>query len=166
MKKLPWLSLVILFAAYTTFSWFLIHTLAFVRCLPEEAAQPSRVFIDCLSQPTAAWLWGAVVVFTLLQALLLTTWFDRFKTFVGRWLKSDVGYFTLIIMGSISITMALVWLRTFGYILVLISAEILARLELQTAGFNRWQSLFFLTLFSLAGLAAGWSASLSPIFGQ
>ncbi|MBF2003774.1 MAG: hypothetical protein IGS50_11770 [Synechococcales cyanobacterium C42_A2020_086] len=137
---MPWLSLVLLFAAYTTFSWFITNA-------------------------TATWLvWVMVLTFTLTQALLLTTWFDGFKRFLNRWLRSDVGYFTLIIVASLSLTLALVWFKTFGYILVLISSELLARLDLQTAGFNRLQALIILTIFSLAGLATGWSASQHPLF--
>jgi hypothetical protein len=138
VKKLPLLSLSILFGAYSTFSWL-------------------------LTQSTTTWLaWTVVLTFTLLQALLLTTWFNGVKRVAGRWLRSDVGYFSLIIVVSLSFTMALVWFKVFGYFLVLVSAEILARLDLQNAGFSRLQSLVVLTLFSLAGLALGWSIGLSP----
>ncbi len=81
-----------------------------------------------------------------------------------RWLRSDLGYFTLIMICALSFTVALVWFKTFGYFLVLISAEVLARLDLRNSGFNRVQSLFVLTLFSLAGLATGWAASHSGLF--
>lgn len=141
MKKLPWLSLILLFAAYSTFSWFLIHAIS----------------IGILA-------WILVLSFTLLQALLLTTLFDSFKRFFSLWLRSDVGYFTLIIVSALGFSMAMVWFKTFGYFLVLVSAELLARLDLQNAGLNRVQSLFFLTLISLAGLAVGWFAAQNPAF--
>jgi hypothetical protein len=140
VKKLPWLSLLLLFAAYSTFSWFLIHITA---------------------TPLA---WFLVLSFTLIQALLLTTWFDGLKRFARLWLRSDVGYFTLIILGALGVTMSLVWFKTFGYFLVLVSAELLARLDLQSFGYSRLQSLFVLTLFSLAGLGLGWLASQNPVF--
>lgn len=142
MKRLPLLSLAILLAAYTSFSWFLI-------------------------QSTATWLaWALVLTFTLLQALLLTTLFDRLKVLIGAWLKSDVGYFTLIIAVSLGVTVSVVWFRVFGYVLVLIAAEVLARLDLQNAGFNRIQALLILTFFSLSGLAIGWSATVSSAVGE
>jgi hypothetical protein len=135
VKRLPLVSLAILLMAYTTFSWFLIKS-------------------------TATWLaWTLVLVFTLLQALLLTTLFDGFKLFIGKWLRSDVGYFTLIIVASLGVTVIMVWFKVFGYVLVLIAAEILARLDLQNAGFNRVQALLILTFFSLSGLAIGWGAT-------
>lgn len=140
MKKLPWLALSLLFAAYSTFGWFLIHA-------------------------TVTWfVWVAVLSFTLFQALFLTTWFNGFKRFVSRWLRSDVGYFTLIIICSLSFTAAMVWFKTFGYFLVLVSAELLARLELQNSGCNRVQALFLLTLVSLAGLSVGWIVTENPLF--
>ncbi|PSB56337.1 hypothetical protein C7B61_20650 [filamentous cyanobacterium CCP1] len=142
MRKLPWLSLAILFAAYTTFSSFLTYA-------------------------TVTWLaWGIVLVFTLLQALLLTTLFDGLKILLGRWLKSDVGYFVLIMVFSLGVTVVFLWFRVFGYILVLIASEVLVRLDLQNAGFNRVQSLIILSFFSLGGLALGWVVSFHPIFGN
>ncbi|MCU0525944.1 MAG: hypothetical protein MUF72_14065 [Elainella sp. Prado103] len=140
MKKFPWFSLLLLFAAYTTFSWFLIHATA----------------------PPLAWI--GVLSFTVIQSLLLTTWFDSLKRFVRLWLRSDIGYFTLIMVFALGSTGILVWFKTFGYFLVLIAAEVLTRLELQNAGFTRIQALFLLTLFSLAGLATGWAASENPLF--
>jgi hypothetical protein len=140
VKTFPWLSLALLFVAYSSFSWELTHA-------------------------TATWIvWVLVLSFTLLQALFLTTWFDGFKVFIGRWLRSDVGYFMLILVCSISVTAVLVWFKAFGYVLVVVSSEILSRLELQNAGYNRVQSLFVLTLISLSGLAAGWFFTQNSLF--
>lgn len=140
MKKIPWLSLSLLFSAYTTFGWFLLH--ATVTPL----------------------VWVLVFGFTLCQALLLTTWFDGLKRFISRWLQSDVGYFTLIIVFALGFTIAVVWFKIFGYFLVLISAEVLARLDLQNAGFNRLQALVILAVVSWAGLVAGSLATQNPLF--
>jgi hypothetical protein len=148
MKQVPWLSLGILFSAYATFSWFLTHWFA---------SNPKTLWF-------AEWVvWAFVLSITLLQALLLTTLFDGVKHFCGRWLKSDVGYFSLIILSALSVTIALVWFKIFGYFLVIVSAEILARLDLQNARLNRWQSLSILTVTSILGLAIGWSASVHPL---
>jgi hypothetical protein len=142
VRKLPWVSLAILLVAYTTFSSFLAHA-------------------------TITWLaWTVVLAFTLLQALLLTTLFDGLKTLISKWLKSDVGYFTLIIVFSLGVTVVFLWFRVFGYILVLVASEVLVRLDLQSAGFNRVQSLIILSFFSLSGLALGWVASFHPTFSN
>lgn len=134
-KNLPWLSLTILLAAHSTFSWFLYHA-------------------------TVTWLvWTLAFTFTVLQALLLTTFSQGFRAFLSRWLRSDVGYFTVVITGAFFVTVALVWIQIFSYILVLVSAEILARLDLQNNNFNRLQSLLILSTVSLTGLVIGWVAS-------
>lgn len=139
MQKLPWLSLLLLLAAYSIFSWFLIQTIG-----------------------TLAWL--LVVGVALAQALLLTTWLNGLKRFAQLWLRSDVGYFTLILILALGSTMALVWFRTFGYCLVLVSAELLARLDLQNAGCNRLQAMLILTLVSWLGVGLGWIATQNPLF--
>ncbi|NJR40890.1 MAG: hypothetical protein HC781_21205 [Leptolyngbyaceae cyanobacterium CSU_1_4] len=147
MKKIPWLSLGILFSAYATFSWFLTHWV-----------------ISRINAGQAVWaVWALVLSCTLLQALLLTTLFDGVKHFFRKWLKSDIGYFSLIMLGSLGVTAALVWFKLFGYVLVLVSAEILVRLDLQNAHLNRWQSLAVLTLVSVAGLAVGWGVKVTPL---
>lgn len=142
VRKLPWVSLAILLVAYATFSSFLAHA-------------------------AITWLaWAIVLAFTLLQALLLTTLFDGLKALLSRWLRSDVGYFTLIIVFSLGVTVVFLWFRVFGYILVLVASEVLVRLDLQSSGFSRVQSLIILSFFSLSGLALGWAASFHPAFSH
>jgi len=134
VKRIPWLSLLLLLSAYSTFSWFLYRS-------------------------TVPWLvWVAVLTFALLQATLLTTCLGGVRRFLRRWLISDIGYFTVVLLGAFSLVVALVWFHIFGYIIMLIAAEVLARLDLQNAGFNRSQALAILTLVSVLGLAVGWTA--------
>ncbi len=137
--RIPWLSLLLLLAAYSIFSWFLIRTLG-----------------------SLAWLLAAGIA--IAQALLLTTWLNGLKRFARLWLRSDIGYFTLILLLSLGSTLALVWSKTAGYCLVILSAELLARLDLQNAGYNRWQSLLMLMLVSSVGLWLGWLATQNPLF--
>ena len=129
----------LLLAAYSIFSWFLIRAIGSIAGL-------------------------LVAGVALAQALLLTTWLNGLKRFARVWLRSDVGYFTLILILALGSTMALVWFRTFGYCLVLVSAELLARLDLQNAGYSRWQALLILTLVAWLGLGLGWIATQNPLF--
>lgn len=130
-RTFPWLSLSLLFASYSTFSWFLYNA-------------------------TVSWIvWALVIAFALLQSLLLTTFADGLKSVIDRWLQSDVGYFTSVIIGAFLLALALVWTNILGYILVLVASEILARLDLQNIGCNRFQSLLILTSISLLGLLLG-----------
>jgi len=139
VQKIPWLALLLLLAAYSLFSWFVIQSIG-----------------------SLAWLLVAAVA--VAQALFLTTWLDGLKSFARLWLRSDIGYFTLILILALGSTMALVWFKTFGYCLVLVSAELLARLDLQNAGYSRWQSLLMLMLVSWLGVGLGWTATQNPLF--
>ncbi|MGB3615552.1 MAG: hypothetical protein WBA10_17290 [Elainellaceae cyanobacterium] len=138
----PLLSSVLLLLAYGSFSWFLSH------------------------QAAGLLVWSAAIAFTLGQAFLLTTYSKGFKSAIDIWLRSDLGYFSCVILGALLVAFAFIWIRMFGYILVVVSAEILMRLDLQLIGFNRAQSWLILTLVSFLGLAAGWMASyyISPWF--
>jgi hypothetical protein len=134
-KSFPWVSLGLLFASYSTFSWF-------------------------LSNATVNWLvWALVITLSVGEALLLTTFTDGLKSLLDSWLESDLGYFTTVILGALLVAVALVWVNVFGYVLVLLASEMLARLDLQNVGCNRFQSLVVLTGISLLGLALGQSAS-------
>lgn len=135
LNKVPWLSLALLLLAYATFSWFL--------------------YVSHVS-----WLaWAGVIMFTLAEALLLTTFSRGLRLVFRQWLTSDIGYFTLIIFGAFLVAIALVWIRIFSYIVVVVSSEVLARLELQQLGCNRWQSFIVLSLLSFVGLGIGLGAS-------
>lgn len=134
-KFLPWLSLSLLLAAYSTFSWYVYHL-------------------------TVTWaVWVGVIGFALLQAMFLTTFAQGLKSMIGRWLSSDTGYFTTVISLAFLATTVLVWIHIFGYVITVIAAEVLARLDLQNRGFSQAQSLIILTLVSFAGLGIGWVAS-------
>lgn len=131
----PWLSCGLLLTAYITFSWFLYTS-------------------------TAGWLvWALAIAFALIQALLLTAFADGLKALIDTWLRSDLGYFSSVVIGALFVAFAFIWIRIFGYIFVLLASEALARLDLQNAGFNRAQALLILTTISLMGLAVGNIAS-------
>lgn len=132
--RFPLISLLFLLLAYAAFSWFLYN------------------------ETTPRIVWVGAMLFALAQALLLTTFASGLRLFLRRWLFSDVGYFTVIFVGAMSIAFILVWYHIFEHVMLLISAEILSRLDLQNAGFNNWQALGVLTTVSVSGLILGWMA--------
>jgi len=99
-----------------------------------------------------------MAVFALAQALLLTALSRGLRSAIRGWLKSDIGYFSVVLIGAFSIALVLVWFNVFEYILLVMATEVLARFDLQTIGLNRWQSLVVLTIVSLLGLSIGWVA--------
>ena len=99
------------------------------------------------------WLMG--VIYTLLITLALTAPFALIRNFYSSWLKSDSRAFLSIIIGSFFAVIILKWIEVFIRILVLISAAALVRLDLQTAGYRRWQAVGILLVVSLIGFYLG-----------
>lgn len=132
VKKFSWVSLMLLLAAYSTFSWFLYGL-------------------------TAAWIvLLAFSAFALIQGLLLTTWSAGLRRFIDRVLQSDLGYFSAVMLLGLFTVALLVWVHVLGRFLLMVAAETLARLDLQSAGINRFRALAILTTVAFLGLAIGW----------
>ncbi len=120
--------------AYSTFSWLLYRS-------------------------NVTWQsWLVVLVFALMQAFLLTTFSRGLQQFIGSWLKSDLGYFSVVLIGGLVAVFALAWFQLFGHILVLTASEVLARIDLRRAGYSGIQALVVLMMVSLLGLAVGGTA--------
>jgi hypothetical protein len=102
--------------------------------------------------------WLIVLVLALVQAFLLTTLSRGLQLLVGSWLKSDLGYFSVVLIGGLLAVFALAWLQIFGHITVLIASEVLARIDLRRAGYSGIQALVILVTISLLGLAVGGTA--------
>lgn len=135
MKKLPGVSLGILLAGYCSLGYL-------------------------LSSWTVPWVvWLVVVSLALIQAALLSSMPQGSQQAIGQWMRSDIGSFTIIIGVAFAIAIILVWFHIFQYVLMILAAEVLARVELMNAGFRSARSLGILTAVSLLGLASGWSMS-------
>jgi hypothetical protein len=131
VKKLPWASLLLLVFTYGLFGWLI-----------------SATDISWL-----LWLLGGVYV--LLIALALTAPFRLIRSFYTSWLQSDTRAFLSVIFGALVAVVIINWLAIFIRILVLVSAAALVRLDLQTAGYTKWQAFGILLTVSLAGFGLG-----------
>lgn len=131
VKKLPWASLLLLVFTYGLFGWLI-----------------SATDISWL-----LWLMGGVYV--LLIALALTAPFRLIRSFYSSWLQSDTRAFLSVIFGALVAVVIINWLAIFIRILVLVSAAALVRLDLQTAGYTKWQAFGILLTVSLAGFGLG-----------
>lgn len=107
-------------------------------------------------------VWALAVGTALAEALMLTTLLDSAKRWLDKWLKSDVGYFTVVVIGAMMVAVAFVWFKLFGYVLALLASETLARLDLQSLGVKRVQAMVLLTIISLLGVAVGWLINELP----
>ncbi len=141
VKKLPWASLLLLLFTYGLFGWLL-------------AAENRKLNKELLSDVSLL-LWLMGTTYTLLITLALTAPFALIRNFYGSWLKSDTRAFISVIIGSFVAVIILKWIEVFIRIVVLISAAALVRLDLQTAGYRRWQSFGILVVVSLLGFYLG-----------
>ncbi|MBD1861674.1 MULTISPECIES: hypothetical protein [Trichocoleus] len=133
LKKLPWLSLALLVVAYCTWGWFLY---------------PSR---------SSGFDWLFAAAFAIIVAGLLTAPEKSLRSRFFTWSVSSIGRFILVLCGSALTAVVLYMANVFVHILVTISACMLARLDLQTAGFKQLTAFWVLSAFSLVGLGLGWT---------
>lgn len=131
VKKVPWVSLSLLLLSYGVFGWLLSAT----------------------DRSWLLWLMGAI--FTLVIAISLIEPLAVIQTFYTAWLKSDARAFISVIIGAFIAVVIIRWLDFFLRLLVLLSAATLARLDLQTAGYGKWQAFGVLVIVSLSGFGLG-----------
>lgn len=136
MKKLPWTSLLLVLCTYSIFGWLL------------TASDSSELI----------WLMGAA--YTLLITSAMTAPWELLKGFYGNFLQSDSRAFVSVIVGSFVAVVIMHWIEVFFRILVLISASALARLDLQTENYSKWQAFGILLVVSLTGFGIGILAKL------
>lgn len=140
VKKLPWVSLLLLLFTYGVFGWL----------ISVDARSNGLSSLSYVSR--RLWLDGAII---LLLALSLTAPFQLIQSVYTGWLKSDTTAFISVIVGAFFAVVVLHWFETFIRILILLSAGALVRIDLQTAGYNKWQSFGILVFVSLVGFSLG-----------
>lgn len=138
--KQIWLSFSLLLLAYGCFGWFLSTD----SHLPRKAQIVVWVIV----------LAGAIFIDAALMAPL-----SYATRLIAQWFRSDTVAFLTVFSFTIFLGIVLFWLRIFTYILLIISAEALARVDTQMAGCSQSQAFWLLAVISLTGLGLGWGAS-------
>lgn len=129
--KKVWFSLTILLIASGTWGWI-------------------------LASWSISWFaWLFVVASILLLATFLTVPLTNLQTLILQLFQSDIGTFIYVICVAFLFVIFLKWIYFFVKPLVLISATVLARLDLLIVGFNKSQTFITLASISLAGLGLG-----------
>ena len=136
MKKLPWISLLLLLSTYGVFGWL----------------------ITTSDKSGLLWLLGAA--YTLLINSALTAPWALLQGFYASFLQSDSRAFASVIIGAFVAVVFIHWSETFIRILVLICASALARLDLQTESYGKWLAFGILLVVSLTGFGLGVLAKL------
>jgi hypothetical protein len=151
VKKLPWASLLLLLFTYGVFGWLIsdeAHKLA-------KTEAPSQGLTSLALSDISWFLWLMGAVYILLIALTLTAPFRLIQSFYTSWLKSDTRAFISVIFAAFVAVIIITWIDVFVRILVLISASALVRLDLQTAGYSKWQAFWILITVGLMGFGLG-----------
>lgn len=136
VRRFPWLSASLLFFAYAIFSKLIITT--------------SYLWSSILS---AAML-GVVLAIILMHPLTSS------QKMLKKWFRSDtVAFLTLLTIAAFA-SILLTWFKIFVPIIMVLCAEALVRIDLQTAEFNQFQALAVLVIVAWMGLGLGWAMAI------
>jgi hypothetical protein len=133
LKRLPFVSLVLLLLTYTTLGWVISKTYA-----------PAPRFI---------WLLAVIAILVLLAGLTISWRTLTDYSFVL--FKSNLKSFSVTVLAAFLFFLMIAHFRVFLDTLVIIAAAVLGKIDFQTAGFTEGQAFCFLSIFSLTGLALG-----------
>jgi len=132
MKKKSWVSLTLLFVSYFTFGWK----------LSEFDVPPHQT-------------WFVALASILVLDIVLSFPMRKTKALIRGWFSSDIGAFLAIIVGAFVAVVVFAWLHLLAPSLLLISAGVLARLDIQISGWENWRAFVVLTTISLGGVGLG-----------
>jgi hypothetical protein len=131
LKRLPWLSLILLLLIYTTFGWV----------LSRSKAQPI--------------LWLVVAIAIVLFIANLTIPLSKMADYSVSLFRSNIKSFGVAVLGAFLFFLILARFRLFLDTLVIIAATMLVKIDFQAAGFSQGLAFWITTAFSFAGLALG-----------
>jgi len=135
MRRFPWLSASLLFVAYATFGKIVISTAHLWTSLA-----------------TAAGL-GVVLAIILMHPLTSS------QKVLAKWFRSDTVAFASLLAMAAFASILLNWFKIFLPIIMVLAAEALVRLDLQTAEYTQTQALAILVVVAWLGLALGWAVT-------
>ncbi|MEM7793874.1 MAG: hypothetical protein AAF579_05385 [Cyanobacteria bacterium P01_C01_bin.118] len=131
MKKLPWLSSLLLLLAFMGFGAFL-HS----RHSPDL-------------------IWGFALTYAVVEAALLTIMWKPLRNFFLLGFQSDIGYTVMALVIASLAVVVVAWIQIFVYFLVMLAAALLLRVELLIRDIGN--SLAFVTILLLSIMGLGLS---------
>ncbi|ELR99250.1 hypothetical protein [Gloeocapsa sp. PCC 73106] len=154
--KLPWLSLGLVFLAYGVFGWTIANSMGIWTVGLIERAEAWGVFISTAIAHYIIYL--LIILVILLVILLITIPLKSLNFLFGSWLTSSNKALVSILFWSFIFVLILSFLEYFVRILVILSASILGRLELQEFDYKNRQILIILFSICLVGFMTGYFA--------
>ncbi|MFQ4145054.1 hypothetical protein [Chlorogloeopsis sp. ULAP02] len=131
LKKLPWLSLILLLLTFISLGWVL------------SAANP----------PYFIWVLVAIAIFFLVASL--TSPLTRIADYSLNLFTSNLRSFSVTVLAAFLFFLIFARFRLFLDIFVILAALMLVRIDFQTAGFREVQAFCIISIFSLTGLVMG-----------
>ncbi|MBN8560065.1 MAG: hypothetical protein J0L70_06040 [Leptolyngbya sp. UWPOB_LEPTO1] len=132
VRKFPWLSASLLLIAYAIFSKLII---------------------------TTSHLWSSIISAAILGvflALMLMSPLTNSEKILTKWFRSDTIAFLSLLMLAAFASILLNWFKIFIPVIMVLCAEALVRIDLQTAEFSYFSSLAVLIIVTWMGLGLGW----------
>jgi hypothetical protein len=102
--------------------------------------------------------WAIAIFMVLLLSELLASPWSIIRLFTVRWLKSDRRAFITSLLGGIIVVFLLVHIDWLANLLLLMSAGLLVRLDLQMANLSGWKAFWVLLSVAGLGISVGWLA--------
>ncbi|WP_017314344.1 hypothetical protein [Mastigocladopsis repens] len=131
LTRLPFISLALLLLTYTTVGWV-------------------------ISKAHTHWfIWLLVVSAILVLVGGLTISFIKLADYSLSLFKSNLRSFGISLLAALLFFLMIAKFRIFVDTLVIVAATLLAKIDFQTSGFSPGKIFWFLSIFSLTGLALG-----------
>jgi hypothetical protein len=131
IKSFPWVSLTLVVLAYASLGWL-------------------------ISQAHSPWyIWLTVVTAMLFLLSALTTPWLKMADYSIIFFKSDTRTLAFSVLAAFLFFLMIAWFKVFLDTLVIISANILFRIDVQRCGLGERQTFLVTSIFSFTGLAFG-----------
>ena len=109
---------------------------------------------------SSRYVWLATLAFAVAKAGVLTLLWQPTRDFVLKGFKTDVGYSVMVLLLASLAVLAVVQIRAFAYIVVLLAAALLVKVDCLIDGMSDRLAFTTLLLLSLIGLGLSWLPTL------
>jgi len=153
LKKIPWLSIILLLLTYSSFGWIFARSISWwIQWFLENDSW----FGLTLSEPVVFFTLKIIgLILVLFISLILTTPLRFFNYLFGTWLQSDTKALLSVLGFAFAAVLIACWLEQFVRLLILTSAAMLFRFELQRNGYPQWLRKLLLGSLSLISFLTG-----------
>lgn len=105
-------------------------------------------------------IWAATLIFLVVKAGILTLIWQPVRDFALKGFQTDIGYSVMVLVLASLAVLAVVQFRAFAYIIVLVAAALLVRVDCLVDGMSDRLAFLTLVMLSLIGLGLSWLPTL------